>query len=92
MRVLPEWMTTNIESFNLASATPVGGEFIKSRGNRCLVEPAAVLLPAIRGQADRRPRSTRIRQAALYPRVCPVLIEIFLELSQLRLQVCGCPE
>jgi hypothetical protein len=54
---------------------PVGGEFIKSRGNRRLMEPAAVLLPAIRGQADRRPRSDRIRQAALYPRVCPVLIE-----------------
>jgi hypothetical protein len=43
-------------------------------------------------QAYRRPRSARIWQAALYPRVRPVLIEILLKLSQLRLQVCGCPE
>src|SRR5215831_14749230 len=70
----------------------VTGEFIESRGNRCLVQPATVLLPAIRGKTDWRPRSARIRQAALYPRVRPVLIEILLELSQLRLQVCGCPE
>src|SRR5215813_5489537 len=73
-------------------APPVYGEFIKSRGNRCLVQPATVFLPAIRGKAYRRPRSARIRQTAFYPRVRPVLIEILLELSQLRLQVCGCPE
>src|SRR5262245_53104916 len=30
---------------------PVRGEFIKSHGNRCLVQPATVLLPAIRGQS-----------------------------------------
>jgi hypothetical protein len=71
---------------------PVRGEFIESRGNRCLVQPATVLLPAIRGKAYRRPRSVSIWQAALYPRVRPVLIEILLKLSQLRLQVCGCPE
>ena len=71
---------------------PVRGEFIESRGNRCLVQPATVLLPAIRGKAYRRPRSASIWQAAFYPRVRPVLIEIFLKISQLRLQVCGCPE
>jgi hypothetical protein len=43
---------------------PVHGELIKSRGNRCLVQPATVLLPAIRGKAYRRSRSARIRQAA----------------------------
>src|SRR5262244_1885814 len=43
---------------------PVRGEFIRSGGNRCLVQPATVLLPAIRGKTCRRPRSTRIRQAA----------------------------
>ena len=36
----------------------------ESRGNRCLVEPATVLLPAIRGKAYRRHRSARIRHAA----------------------------
>src|SRR5215472_19329347 len=68
----------------------VRGEFIESRGNRCLVQPATVLRPAIRGKTYRRPRSARIWQVALYPRVRPVLIEILLKLSQLRLQVCGC--
>src|SRR5215471_8278401 len=34
---------------------PVRGEFIKSRGDRCLVQPATVLLPAIRGKTHRRP-------------------------------------
>src|SRR5262245_22934788 len=48
---------------------PVRGEFIKSRGNRCLVQPSTVLLPAIRGKTYRRPWSARIRQTAFYPRV-----------------------
>jgi ParB-like nuclease domain len=43
---------------------PVHGEFIKSRGNRCLVQPATVLLPAMRGKAYRRPRSARIWHTA----------------------------
>jgi hypothetical protein len=43
---------------------PVRGEFIESRGNRCLVQRTTVLLPAIRGKAYRRPRSARIWQAA----------------------------
>jgi len=42
----------------------VRGEFIKSRSNRRLVQPATVLLPAIRGKFYRRRRSTRIWQAA----------------------------
>jgi His-Xaa-Ser system protein HxsD len=40
---------------------PVHCEFIKSRGNRCLVQPATMLLPAIRGKAYRRLRSARVR-------------------------------
>jgi len=48
----------------LEAPVPVRGEFIRSRGNRCLVQPATVLLPAIRGKTYRRPRSARIRQAA----------------------------
>src|SRR6516165_1233853 len=74
------------------SPQPVRGEFIKSRGNPCLVQPATVLLPAIRAETRRRPGSARIWQAAFQPRVRPVLIEILLKLSQLRLQVRGCPE
>jgi hypothetical protein len=31
----------------------VRGEFIKLRGNRCLVQPATVLLPTIQGKAYR---------------------------------------
>ena len=46
-------------------ARPVRGEFIKSRGNRRLVQPATVLLPAIRGKPYRRRRSVRIWQAIL---------------------------
>jgi len=34
-----------------SAAHPVRGEFIKSRSNRCLVQPATVLLPAVRGKA-----------------------------------------
>jgi hypothetical protein len=41
------------------STKPVGGEFIKSRGNRRLVQPATVLLPTIRSKAYRRRRSAR---------------------------------
>ena len=75
-----------------SAAHPVRGEFIKSRSNRCLVQPATVLLPAIRGKTYRRSRATSIWQAALYSRVRPVLVKILLKLAQLRLQVCGCPE
>ena len=46
-----------------ARRLPVRGEFIKSRGNRRLVQPATVLLPAIRGKVYRRRRSARIWQA-----------------------------
>ena len=84
---------TSAEAFQAnVFGEPVRGEFIKSRGNRCPVQPATVLPPAIRGKAYRRPGSAGIRQAALYPRVRPVLIEILLKLAQLRLQVCGGPE
>src|SRR5215471_12963962 len=57
---LREWVT-----FAHPFGSPVRGEFIKSGGNRRLVRPAPVLLPAIRGKVYRRRRSARIWQAAL---------------------------
>jgi hypothetical protein len=46
----------------LGGRKPVRGEFIKSRGDRRLVQPATVLLPAIRGKAYRRRSAARIWQ------------------------------
>ena len=76
----------------LVILSPVRGEFIKSRGDRRLVQPATVLLPAIRGKAYRRRSAARIWQLSFQPRVRPVLIKIPLKLLQLRLQVRRRPE
>jgi hypothetical protein len=64
-KVAVETLERALDKKILLYSQPVHGEFIKSRGNRCLVQPATVLLPAIRGKAYRGSRSARIRQAAV---------------------------
>jgi hypothetical protein len=51
-----------LQSQHPAMVCGVRGEFTKSRGNQRLVQPATVLLPAIRGKPYRRRRSARIWQ------------------------------
>jgi hypothetical protein len=67
----------------------VGGEFLKSRGDRDVIEPATVLLPSIRIKVQRSLSLSRLWQLSVQARVRAMAIEITLEGSQFGLQI-GC--
>jgi DEAD/DEAH box helicase len=69
-------------AFVLPMLQRVGGEFLKSRGDRCLIEPAIVLLPSIRSKVQRSLSLSRLWQLAFQARVRAMAIEITLKGSQ----------